>query len=100
MRNYLMLTTIVFLASSFSANAGDIEAGKEKAVTCTACHGKNGISSNSEWPNLAGQQEAYLKNQIKAFRDGVRENVLMSPMVSNLSDQEIEDLAAYFSSLK
>lgn len=78
---------------------GDLEAGQTKAGACVACHGPAGISVNPEWPNLAGQQETYLFNQLKAFRDGVRENPLMGPMVSGLSDQDLRDLAAYYHSL-
>ena len=64
-----------------------------------ACHGPKGISSNPLWPNLAGQQQTYLANQIKAFRNGQRTDVSMQPFVANLTDQDIEDLAAYYASL-
>jgi len=80
--------------------AGDASAGKAKSASCAACHGPEGISSNSEWPNLAGQQEKYLVNQLKEFRDGGRENVLMSPMSKSLSDEDIDDISAYYASLK
>lgn len=78
---------------------GDPEAGRSKSGTCIACHGANGISPNPEWPNLAGQQETYLFNQLKAFRDGDRQNPMMGPMVQGLSDQDLHDLAAYYHSL-
>lgn len=81
------------------AAAGDPAAGKVKSATCAACHGTNGISTNPMWPNLAGQKEQYLIKQIKAFRDGSRNDPSMAPMVKNLSDADIEDLAAYFSGL-
>ncbi len=84
----------------FSVQAGDIAAGKKISVTCMACHGADGISPNDLWPNLAGQKEGYLTKQIAAFRDGVREDPMMAPMVAPLTDAEIADLAAYFSSLK
>jgi len=80
--------------------AGDANAGKSKSASCAACHGPEGISSNSEWPNLAGQKEKYLVNQLKEFRDGGRENVLMSPMSKSLSDEDIDDISAYYASLK
>jgi cytochrome c553 len=51
------------------------------------------------WPNLAGQKEGYLVKQIKAFRDGVRSDPMMSPMAKPLTDADIDNLAAYFSSL-
>lgn len=82
------------------AAAGDSAAGKAKADVCAGCHGLNGISSNPEWPNLAGQQGAYLIRQIKAYRDGQRQDPLMSPIVQNLKDSDIADLAAYYLSLK
>lgn len=76
---------------------GDSAAGATKAATCTACHGLNGSSVNPEWPVLAGQNALYLTQQITLFRAGHRVNVLMYPMVQNLTDQDIADLAAYFS---
>ena len=81
-----------------SAHAGDAAAGKAKAATCAACHGPTGVSGNPLWPNLAGQKEAYLVKQIKAFKDGVRTDATMAPMVAALSDKDIEDLAAVFAS--
>ncbi len=80
--------------------AGSADAGQAKSVTCVACHGTDGNSISPEWPNLAGQHPSYLVKQLKAFRDGQRENALMSPMAMGLSDQDIEDLAAYFSAQK
>ena len=79
--------------------AGNAETGAAKALVCAACHGQNGISGNPLWPSLAGQHEAYLAKQIKAFRDGERSDVSMQPFVANLSDQDIEDIAAYYASL-
>lgn len=69
---------------------------KTLANKCIACHGSQGVSSNSAWPNLAGQKQGYLIKEITAFRDGMRENPLMSPMVKGLSDNEIVALAEYF----
>lgn len=80
--------------------AGDPAAGKQKAGTCIACHGQNGISTNDLWPNLAGQKAGYLVKQMKAFKDGSRKDPMMAPMVKGLSDQDMADLAAYYSSLK
>ncbi len=80
--------------------AGDVAAGKAKSATCVGCHGANGISGNDLWPNLAGQKAGYLAKQIKAYRDGGRNDPMMSSMVKTLSDQDIDDLAAYYSSLK
>ena len=81
---------------STASLAGDAEAGKAKSATCAACHGPTGVSVNPLWPNLAGQKEAYLVKQIKAFRDGVRSDPTMAPMVAPLTDTDIDDLAAYY----
>ena len=93
---------LAFVVTIFSqpAFAGDIAAGKASAITCTACHGTAGISPSEFWPNLAGQKEAYLIKQIKAFRDGDRDGPMMAQKVKPLSDSDVENLAAYFSSLK
>ena len=78
--------------------AGSKEAGQAKSATCMACHGPDGNSPNPEWPNLAGQHAGYIEQQLRKFRAGERQNVLMSPMAMILSDEDIADLAAYFSS--
>jgi cytochrome c553 len=95
-----IVLTVCLLTGSVAAlaqEAGDAAAGATKSATCTACHGLNGNSANPEWPVLAGQNAAYLSDQITRFRDGKRSNVLMQPMVSALTNQDIADLAAYFS---
>lgn len=91
----------VFLtfASTVSAGPGDPELGKAKSAICVACHGVAGISPNPQWPNLAGQKDQYLILSMKAYRDGDRQNALMSPISQGLSDEDIENLAAYYSSL-
>ena len=100
MRKTLSLFAILTLCVNSSlALAGDAAAGKSKAATCIACHGANGISANDAWPNLAGQKAGYLKAQMKAFRDGQRTNPMMAPMAAALSDEDIDNLAAYYSSL-
>ena len=80
--------------------AGDVSMGKQKSASCIACHGNVGVSANTFWPNLAGQKDQYLIEQLKAFRDGIRINSLMSPVAKMFTDQDIEDLAAYFNQLK
>ena len=97
-----LLTFVALVALSINvqtAVAGDAAAGKSRASACMACHGANGISANGMWPNLAGQKEAYLVLQLKAFRDGDRKNPMMAPMAAGLSDDDIDNLAAYYSSL-
>jgi cytochrome c553 len=91
-----VIAAVIF---SFDATAADVAAGQAKAAACGACHGVAGISSNPMWPNLAGQQGAYLVKQLKAFRSGTRQDPLMTAMAKTLSDEDIENLAAYFSQL-
>ena len=88
------------LASTLSYAAGDAAAGKAKAAVCAACHGADGNSMNPMWPKLAGQHAPYLVAQLKAFKSGTRKNPLMSPQAAALSDKDMENLAAYFSSQK
>tara|TARA_R110002110_G_scaffold405241_1_gene624220 strand:- start:52427 stop:53377 length:951 start_codon:yes stop_codon:yes gene_type:complete len=75
------------------------EKGAMLAKNCAACHGRAGISENEFWPNLAGQQPGYLREQISAFRDGRRSNPLMDNWVQSLSDHDVGALAAYYSGL-
>jgi cytochrome c553 len=79
--------------------AGDVAAGKTKAAVCAGCHGPEGISAAPIYPNLKGQKEAYLIKQLKAFREGTRTDPMMSPMAKPLTDADIDNVSAYFSSL-
>ncbi len=82
---------------------GDAEAGKAKSVLCMSCHGPRGISAVPIYPNLAGQEEQDLVSALKAYRAGERKggrSALMTPMAKPLSDADIDNLAAYYSSLK
>jgi cytochrome c553 len=78
---------------------GDVEAGREKAAVCAACHGKNGISLQRNYPNLRGQHRAYLVKQMNAFRQGPRNDPIMTPMLGTMSDQDVVNIATYFASL-
>lgn len=77
---------------------GNVEAGKTKSATCAACHGADGNSVNPEWPKLAGQHPNYIVKQLTNFKEDARVNASMSPMAKPLSEQDMADLAAYFSS--
>ena len=92
------LTTLALCtAVSFNALAADPASGETKAALCVACHGPAGNSVNPEWPKLAGQHAGYTAKQIREFKAGVtRSNALMAPMIAGLSDQDIEDIAAYY----
>ena len=65
--------------------------------TCVACHGNDGIGILPEYPNLAGQQQDYLEHALKAYKSGQRKNAVMAGMASALTDDDIEQLAAYYS---
>ena len=70
--------------------------GAGKSAVCSACHGPNGNSVNPEWPRLAGQSAIYIAEQLRLFRAGVRNNPVMQPLASTLTDQDISDLAVYY----
>ena len=88
------------VVSAAAGAAGDAAAGKSKSVVCAACHGADGNSSNPMWPSLAGQHAPYMVKQLKDFKSGARKDPVMAPMAKPLSDQDMENLAAYFASLK
>ncbi|NRB42400.1 MAG: cytochrome c [Pseudomonadales bacterium] len=96
----IFVTVGFFTIFSCSAIAADIAAGKAKATMCAACHGATGISNIPIYPNLAGQKSAYLAKQLKDFKAGNRQAPVMSSMAMTLSDLDIENVSAYFSSLK
>jgi cytochrome c553 len=101
-RHVAMLLGALSVATWSCAAAGaDLANGQRLAEgSCAACHGHNGIGIIPLYPNLAGQKREYLVAQLRAFRDGSRKNPIMSPMAAHLTDAEIEDVAAYFASLK
>lgn len=83
---------------SFTANAGDIEAGKLKSAVCAACHGADGNSSNAAWPSLAGQHASYIYKQLTDFKEGRRTDATMTGMVALLNDDDMKNVAAYYES--
>jgi cytochrome c553 len=90
------------LAVTFSpaAHAADAAAGRKKARQCQTCHGIDGIAKIPIAPHIAGESQIYLETQLKAFRSGKREHEIMSLIAQNLSDDDISDLAAWYSSIK
>jgi cytochrome c553 len=86
------------MSAPLLADAGDPSRGQQISAACAACHAADGNSVNPEWPKLAGQGEAYLYKQLTDYKEGRRENALMSGQVAGLSDQDMRDLAAYFAS--
>lgn len=95
----LVLAIAGVLLTASPAWGGDVNAGKAKAAACVGCHGSNGISVAPNYPNLAGQKEAYLKMAINKYRSGERNDPTMKAMVGALTDADVDNLAAYFSSL-
>ena len=100
----LKFAAFALAISLFATNAGadgivdgSADAGKAKAVTCSACHGADGNSVNPMWPSIAGQHATYLARQLQAFKSGARSDPLMSGQAMMLSDQDINDLAVYYS---
>jgi cytochrome c553 len=77
---------------------GTADAGQTKAVTCSACHGADGNSVTPEWPSLAGQHPQYIVRQLESYRVGERLDAGMRGSASTLSDQDMLDIAAYYSS--
>jgi cytochrome c553 len=98
MRKSLLLISLLALTPAMAAAAGNPAQGQQKSTVCQTCHGATGIAVQPIYPNLAGQHEDYLVMSLKAFRDGGRENAIMSGFAANLSDQDIEDLAAWYAS--
>jgi len=88
--------SITHVATAQVPVQGSAEAGATKAAVCTACHGVNGNSSNPEWPNLAGQNAAYLSEQLAMFKARKRINEIMFPIVAPMSEQDFADVAAYY----
>jgi cytochrome c553 len=83
------------------AEAGDVAKGRKiAAVKCQMCHGLDGQAKLPEAPNLAGQTEQYILTQLKAFHDKTRQNDMMSLVAPTLSDDDIADLAAYYSAIE
>lgn len=95
----MILALALCQAASTALAAGDPEAGESKAQICSGCHGSNGVSPNDLWPNLAGQQPRYFVQAMRAYRDGSRNDPMMETFVRDLSDEDFEDMAAWYASL-
>ena len=102
MKKTLFSLLFIFVASSTFINSafadGNIAAGKTKSALCAGCHGASGKNPSPNFPNLAGQHAQYIVKQLKAFKAGTRVDPTMAPMAATLSEQDMADIAAYFSS--
>ena len=97
MKKIILAGIALFFVTSGAAIAGDAVAGKAKSAACGGCHGADGNSPAPAFPKLAGQNEAYIVNQIKAFKaNDTRKNEIMLGMVAALSDEDAADIGAYF----
>ncbi len=111
-KTLVLFVLVLLLALAAPASmAGDVEAGKAKAAICMGCHGPQGMGANQTdtqpaYPQIAGQREAYLTESMKAYKTGKRkelqypERKLMRSIAQGLSDKEIQNLAAYYASLR
>ena len=93
---------IADIAAWLSSSGGEFDQGlvgsaEDKAAACAACHGETGVSPTPTWPMLAGQYKSYITQALKDYRSGARQNAVMSGFAGGLSDDDIDDLAAYFS---
>jgi cytochrome c553 len=96
----IRLAAILWLLA-WPAFAADLEAGRARVATvCAACHGADGVSVSDRIPHLAGQRAGYLADQLEAFRDGSRKSDIMNVIAPQLSEADIANVAAYFSSLQ
>ena len=105
----LFVTAFLFSINAFTAEKempsafkdGDASNGANLVASCAACHGSDGNSISPDWPKLAGQNQRYLLDQLKYFKNGERENMLMGsvvPILNSYSDQDLLDIAAFYSS--
>ena len=94
----ILAASLLVLSGAALAASGDAEAGRKKSQPCQACHGPNGISVSPDFPNLAGQNADYMLHVLKHYKNGKRKNPIMQAQVASLSEKDMLDLAAYFSS--
>ena len=97
---HLFASVCILVASGSVCDAGDVKAGRTKALMCQACHGLDGLSKTPDAPNIAAQIEPYIVAQLQAYKSGARKNDAMSVVAPSLSDKDIDDLAAYFSAIE
>tara|TARA_B100000900_G_C20377471_1_gene633037 strand:+ start:310 stop:630 length:321 start_codon:yes stop_codon:yes gene_type:complete len=97
---YFFIITLLLTLSSHTYADSAFERGKEKSVTCSACHGTDGNSDTKMYPKLAGQYKNYLVHALSSYKNGNRKNAIMSGFAAGLSDQDIIDLSTYYSKQK
>ena len=98
-----LLKALIFgplLMTAAVTHAGDPKVGQQRANSCVMCHGAQGLSNNPGAPHLAGQPMIYIAEQLRHYREGSRKNPVMNVIAKPLSDQDIQDLAAWYSSIE
>ena len=98
MKKFLLSSVLLLTASFFAQAAGDAAKGKASAASCAACHGADGNSAAPTFPKLAGQNEEYIVDQLKAFKEGRRASSMMAPMALGLSDEDMANIGAFYAS--
>ena len=91
---------VALIGGGHPAAAQDAAAGRAKAAACIVCHGPMGLSTQPDAPHLAGQPALYLATQLRAYRSGARKHEVMAVMAKPLTDDDIQNLAAWFSSIR
>ena len=99
MVRFLVVASLCAAAPAFALANGDPAAGRQKARQCSTCHGVDGLAKIPIAPHIAGENFTYLKSQLQNFRSGRREHEIMTVVASTLSDEDIDDLAAWYSSI-
>lgn len=94
-----LLIAILAIIWSAPSLAGDAAAGKEKAALCLTCHGEGNTVVGVGTPIISGQYRDYLIHAMKSYRSGARNNVIMAGFSTNLTDKDIEDIAAFYSEM-
>lgn len=94
------MALVAVLATSAGAQGAGPEAGRVKAQACAVCHGPLGISSQPDAPHLAGQPAIYLAAQLRAYRSGARKHEVMAVMAKPLTDDDINQLAAWYAAIR
>jgi cytochrome c553 len=95
----IIATAVAALGLSLGASAADQNASEKAKTLCAACHGPNGISTNPLWPNLAGQKAGYIEKAMRDYKNGTRNDPLMSPVGATLNESELAGLAAHYAAL-
>ena len=95
---FTLIPSVFLLLLTNTTQAGDIEEGRIQATKCAICHGINGKGNGAPKSNISGMEEDLFIKHINDFRSGIRKNVMMQRFTKNLSDEDIENLAAYFGS--